>query len=151
VPHAGTIDCVARCEIVRAIQNDIAFPDQIVQLLLFQPLRKNVKVNVRIQRGKRGSSGLDFARAYRLGAVKNLALQVGEIDVFRIGDGEAAESARREIQRRGTAEAACADDQRARRPQPLLALDPDLGKEDVAAVAEKLLVVQLENEKGVRG
>src|SRR6185295_13514385 len=30
-----------------------------------------------------------------------------------------------------------------RRPQPLLAFDPDFGEKDVAAVAEELLVVQL--------
>ena len=54
-----------------------------------------------------------------------------------------ADAAGGEIERGGTAQSACADDQRARRAQPLLPLDPNLGKEDVAAVAEELLVVQL--------
>ena len=54
----------------------------------------------------------------------------------------AREAARREVQRRGAAQAARADEQRAPRPKPLLSFDPDLGKKDVAAVAEELLVVQ---------
>jgi hypothetical protein len=83
--------------------------------------------------------------AHRLGAIKDLPLQVGEVDVVGVGEDKAPETARREVQRRGAAKAARADDQRARRPQPLLALDPNFGKEDVAAVAEELLVVQLKN------
>jgi hypothetical protein len=38
-----------------------------------------------------------------------------------------------------------------RRVQPLLALDPDLGEEDVAAVAKKLRVVQRMRRWGYRG
>jgi hypothetical protein len=69
-------------------------------------------------------------------------LQVGEVDLVRIGEGQAAEARRREVERGRAAQAAGADDQRGCRTQPLLSLDPDLGKEDVAAVAEELLVVQ---------
>jgi hypothetical protein len=83
--------------------------------------------------------------AHRLGAIKDLPLQVGQIDVVGVGYEEAPKAARRQVERRGAAKAARADDQRARRPQPLLALDPNFGKEDVAAVAEELLVVQLKN------
>jgi hypothetical protein len=96
-----------------------------------------------IQGSKGGARGVDLRRADGIGAVENLALQVREIDVVRVGDGEAAQAARREIQRRRATKAAGADDQRARGPQPLLPFDPDLGKKDVAAVAEELLVVQL--------
>ena len=83
-----------------------------------------------------------FLRADGIRAVENLPLQVGEVDLVGVGEGQAADAGGGEVERRGAAEAAGADDQRARRPQPLLALDPDLGKEDVAAVAEELLVVQ---------
>ena len=69
-------------------------------------------------------------------------MQVGEVDLVGIGEGELANAAGGEIQGCGAAEAAGADDQRGCSAQPLLALDPDLGKEDVAAVAEELLVVQ---------
>ena len=71
----------------------------------------------------------------------DLALQVTEVDLVGIGDGEAAEAGGREVERRGTAEAARADQERVRGTQLLLPLDPDFREEDVAAVAEKLLVV----------
>ena len=93
------------------------------------------------QGGPRGFH-LDGADAF--GAVEDLALQVGEVDLVRIGDGEPAEAARRKVERRRAAEAAGADDQRARRTQPLLPLDPDFGQKDVAAVAEELLVLQFD-------
>ena len=71
-----------------------------------------------------------------------MSLQVGEIHLVWIGNDQLVYAGGGEVERRRAAEAARADDQRARRPQPLLPLDPDLGKEDVAAVAEELLVVQ---------
>jgi hypothetical protein len=83
-----------------------------------------------------------FRRTDRARAVQDLALQIGEVDAVWIGERQLAEAACREVERCRAAEAAGAYDQRARRPQPLLPLDPDLGKEDVAAVAEELLVVQ---------
>jgi hypothetical protein len=98
-----------------------------------------------------GRSFVDLALSDALGAVEDLALQVGEVDLVGIGKGQAADAGGGEVERRRAAEAAGADDQRACRPQPLLALDPDLGKEDVAAVAEELLVVQLRLRKGARG
>ena len=78
-------------------------------------------------------------------------MQIGEVDAVWIGERQLAEAACREVERRRAAEAADADDQRARRPQPLLPLDPDLGKEDVAAVAEELLVVQFAGEDAAAG
>jgi hypothetical protein len=78
-------------------------------------------------------------------------LQIGEVDAVWIGERQLAEAACREVERCRAAEAAGADDQRARRPQPLLPLDPDLGKEDVAAVAEELLVVQFAGEDAAAG
>jgi hypothetical protein len=82
-------------------------------------------------------------RADGIGPVENLALQVGEVDLVGIGQGKFADAAGGEIERRRATQAAGADDERVRRAQPLLALDPYLVEEDVAAVAEELLVVQV--------
>lgn len=99
-------------------------------------------MNVGVESQEFFSRNFDFRPAYGLRAVKNLPLQVGEVDLVGIGDGQSADAACREIQRRRAAEAARADDQRVRGAQLLLALDPDLIEQDVAAVAEELLVVQ---------
>jgi hypothetical protein len=85
---------------------------------------------------------VDFRRAHARRAVQDLPLQVGEVDLVGIGEGQLADAAGGQVERGGAAQPACADDQRGGRAQPLLPLDPDFGKEDVAAVAEELLVVQ---------
>jgi len=68
----------------------------------------------RVERGKRRARGLHFLRADRVGAVEHLALEVGEIHLVGVGDGEAPDAAGGEIERRGAAQAASTDDQRAR-------------------------------------
>ena len=89
-----------------------------------------------------GARGIHLRRADCLRAVQDLALQVREIDLVCVGEREAPDAGGCQVQGGRAAEAARADDQRARTLQPLLAFDPDLGKKDVAAVAEELLVVQ---------
>jgi len=91
---------------------------------------------------ERLARGFRFWRAHGVGAVEDLALQVGEVDPVRIDEGQAADAGGGEVERGGAAEAAGADDERARGAQLLLPLDTDLREEDVPAVAEKLLVVQ---------
>jgi hypothetical protein len=68
-------------------------------------------------------------------------LQVGEVDLVGIGEGQAADAGGGEVERGRTTQTARADDQRLGGAQLLLPLDPDFREEDVAAVAEKLLVV----------
>jgi hypothetical protein len=71
-----------------------------------------------------------------------LPLEVREVHLVGIREHEAADAGGGEVKRGRAAQPPGADDQRACRPQPLLTLDPDFGKEDVAAVAEELPVVQ---------
>jgi hypothetical protein len=97
-----------------------------------------------IQGLQRRARRVDLGRADGIGAVEDLPLQIGEVDPVRIGEGQLADAAGGKVERRGAAEAAGADDERARVAQPLLALDPDFGEQDVPAVAEELLVVQEE-------
>jgi hypothetical protein len=83
---------------------------------------------------QRRARRVDLYGADRLGAIEDLALQVGEVDLVGVGEREAPDAGRREIERRRAAEAAGADDQRVRRAQLLLPLDADLGEQDMAAV-----------------
>jgi hypothetical protein len=101
-----------------------------------------------IQRGERGRRGIDLGQADRIRPVEDLALQVGEVDLVGVREREAPDAARGEVERGRAAEAARADDERVRRAQALLALDAELGPQDVAAVAEELLVVQRRNAGG---
>jgi hypothetical protein len=53
-----------------------------------------------IERLERLARRLGLARADRVGAIEDLALQVGEIDLVGVGDGEALKACGGEIERR---------------------------------------------------
>ena len=69
----------------------------------------------------------------------DLALEVRLVDDVGVDDPEAADARRREVERRGRAEAAGADQQHLRVEQLQLALLADLGDQQVARVAAALL------------
>jgi hypothetical protein len=145
VHHAGPIQGVARGEVIRAIEDDVGIGEQRLQFVCFDSLLQRNDAHIRVQGGECGARGFDFRRADGIGAVENLPLQVGEVDLVRIGDGELADAAGGEIERRGAAEAAGANDECVRRAQPFLPFDPYFVEQDVATVAEELLVVQVVN------
>jgi len=135
---------VARGEVVRAVENDIVFRDQLLDnVIAFDARRDLDDFNLRVDGVESRACRFDFPRADRVGAIQDLALQVGEIDLVGVGQRQPADARRGEIEGRRAAEAAGADDQRGCRAQPFLPLDADLGEQDVPAVAEELLVVQL--------
>jgi hypothetical protein len=113
-----------------------------LQFVRFDSFLQRENLYIRIQGGQSGACRFHFGRAHRIRAVKNLPLEVGEVDLVRIGEGEFADAAGGEVERRGATQAAGADDERVRRTQPLLALDAYFIEQDVAAVAKELLVVQ---------
>jgi hypothetical protein len=122
---------VARGEVVGAIEDHIGARDRGE---ILQPLVDRDDGDVGIDGIQRRARRVDLYGADRLGAIEDLALQVGEVDLVGVDEREAPDAGRREIERRRAAEAAGADDQRVRRAQLLLPLDADLGEQDMAAV-----------------
>ncbi len=133
---------MARGEVVRAIEDDVAGGDEAGKIFLLKSPAERNDLDIRIDRVQGRARSLDLRRADRLGAIEDLALEIREIDLVAVGDREPADAARGEIERGGAAEATRADDERTRGAQPLLAFDSDLREQDVPAVAEKLVVVQ---------
>jgi hypothetical protein len=111
------------------------------ELLGLDARRNRHHLDIGIRRAQRARGGKGLLRADRIGAVEDLALQVGEVDLVAIGEGQAPYAGGREIERGGTTESAGADDEDPGRTKLLLPLDTDLVEEDVPAVAEELLVV----------
>jgi hypothetical protein len=91
-------------------------------------------LNVGIDGIERRAGGVDLHCADRVAAVQDLALQVGEVDLVGVGERQAPDAGGGQVEGRGAAEAARADNQNVRRAQPLLPLDPDLGEQDMAAI-----------------
>jgi hypothetical protein len=131
-----------RREVVGAVEHDVGATNELRKIPGAKPLLQRHDRHFGIDRGERLARRLDLRPADRVGAVEDLPLEIGEVDLVAVGEGQAAEPGSGEIERSRAAEAARADDQRRGRAQLLLALDAELGEEDVTAVAEKLLVVQ---------
>src|SRR5688572_11884290 len=139
MPHAGAVDGVAGGEVVGAVQDHVGAFDHAE---IFQPLVDRNDGDVGVERIQRRASGVHLDRAHRVAAVKDLALQVSEVDLVGVGEGEAPDAGSGEVERCRAAEAARADYQSMGGPQLLLSFDADLRQQDVPAVTEKLLVVQ---------
>ena len=84
---------------------------------------------------------LGFCMAHPGQVVRDLALQVGEVDMVGIDQREMADAGAAQVQRHRRAEAAGADDERTRTQQTLLAFDADLVEQDVARITQQLRVV----------
>ena len=73
----------------------------------------------------------------------DLALQVGLVDLVELGDAERADAGRGQVEQRRAAQAAGADDEHLGVLQPLLPGHPDVGDDQVPAVAAYLVDGQL--------
>jgi hypothetical protein len=73
--------------------------------------------------------------------MQDLALQIGEVNLIAVGEGNVAQAGGGEIEGGRRAQAAGTDNQRLGVDQALLSFDADLVEQDVAAIAKQLLVV----------
>jgi hypothetical protein len=85
--------------------------------------------------------GLGLAHARQV--VGDLPLQVGHVDRVVVDQGDAADPRGAQVQRHRRAQAASADHQRMAVQQALLAFDTDGIEQDVAGIAQQLVVVHL--------
>jgi hypothetical protein len=127
---------VAGGEVVGTIEHDISGGNQPGQVVRQEFFLHGNDINVGVQRVQGDARCFHLRRANGIRAVENLPLQVGEVDLVRVGERQLADAACGQVDGRRAAKAAGADDQRVRGTQPLLALDPDFGEQDMAAVAK---------------
>jgi hypothetical protein len=72
--------------------------------------------------------------------VEDLALKVGEVHGVEIRQDQPPDTGRGEIHRHGRAQPAESDDEDAGLSESLLAFDAELGQQDLAAIAQELVV-----------
>ncbi len=92
-----------------------------------------------IERGELFFGGVDLLAANVFGGVDDLALQVRGVDDVEVDQPKRADAGRGEIERERRAEAAGADAEHAGGLQFLLPLRADLGQNQVARVAGKVV------------
>ena len=83
---------MARGEVVRAVENDIVFRDQLLDLIAFDARRDLDDFNFGVDGVEGRTCRFDFPRADRVGAIEDLPLQVGEIDLVGISQRQPADT-----------------------------------------------------------
>ena len=137
----GAVDGVARGEVVGAIEHHVGLGDQLQQLRFVNARRQGGVFDLGVDLAQRRLRGQHLGFPDRARTVHDLALQVAEVDRVVVAQGKVTDAARRQIQRGRRSESAESDDQRMARQQPFLAFDSDVIEQDMAAIAQELLIV----------
>jgi hypothetical protein len=136
----GAVDRMARGEVVAAVEHDVGLRDFLIQTRSGQSLGERDDPAFGVDVAQRALAGCGLFHADRIGAMQDLALQVGQVHRVAIGQHQGADPGRGQIEGRRRTQTAGADHQRSRIDDVLLAFDADLRQQDVAAVAQQLLV-----------
>lgn len=84
---------------------------------------------------------IDFVESERRCIVGDLSLEIGQINLVIIGDGDGADARARQVKGDWRSESARAYDQRMRIEQPLLTVDTKFVEKNMARIAQQLFVV----------
>ena len=139
----GVVDQVAGREVVRAVDDEVVRLEDLEDVGRVEPLLVQDDLDERVDLLDRllGRLGL---RLPDVGlAVDDLALQVGLVDDVEVDDAEGADAGGGEVEQRGRAEPAGADDEHLGVLQPLLPGHADVGDDQVPGVAADLVDGQL--------
>ena len=129
----------ARREVVGAVDDHVVAGDDVDDVGGRQPRVVGDDVDVGVEHRQRLLGRVDLAVADAVDVVQDLALQVGGVDLVHVDDADRADAGGGEVERGRRAEPAGTEQQHLRVEQLLLALDADLGQQQVALVAVHLL------------
>ena len=146
--HTGIVGQVAGREVVTAIGHDVVGPNDAEGILAGQARRVQRDLDVRIDAGEGVPSRFGLGPADVPGAMNDLALQVREVHHIEIHQAEFADARRRQVEGNWRAEAAGPDAEHAGRANFLLALEADLGQNEVARITAEFVFVEFHNQFG---
>lgn len=134
VVHTGTVDRVARCKIVGAIDHQIHMADFGHERLGVEPRRACLDLNVGIQCPQSLATGLCLEFADAVAGVQNLALQVAQFDAVMVGEDNLTNPGRSKVHRDWRSQTARADDEHSGSQQFFLTFDPQVIEQDMTGV-----------------
>jgi len=117
---------IARGKIVRAVDDEVIFGKQGERVGRRDTLAVKPQPHMRVQGGELMRRRFDLGQADGGGAVDDLPLEVVLLDPIAVRQAERAHTRGGQVERRGAAQAARADDEHACCRQLALTLDPDL-------------------------
>jgi len=137
---AGPVHRMPGAEVVAAVDHHIGLGDQPREQRIVgaQPMR--LDADVRIDAAHRLGRRFDLGHAHPRRVVDDLALEIGEIDLVVVDQRDAADPGRGEIEQHRRTEPAGTDHQRMARADARLAVDAELFEQDVARIAQQVLV-----------
>src|SRR5581483_1793563 len=133
---AGVVQQEARLEVVRAVQDEIDVPRQLLGVGEVDVADAGVEPDLRVDPGELGGRGRRLRQRGPdvLLVVEDLALEVVELDEVAVAKADEADPRADEVAGEGRAERAQADDRDARAAEALLALPPQRREEDLLGV-----------------
>jgi hypothetical protein len=137
------VDEVPGGEVVGAVEDQVVTVEQVDGVVPIKPDLIQMDAHQRVDLGDRVARGLGFGPTDIADAVDDLTLQIRLLDDVVVHDADRADPGRGQVEQRWRAETACADHQHPRILEPLLAVDAEIGEEEVAAIAGHLIGVQL--------
>ena len=157
-PHVGdaqevrrVVDQVAGREVVGAVDDEVVALEDPEDVVVVEPLRVHHDLDQRVDLGDRLLRRLRLRPADVGLAVDDLALQVRLVDLVELDDADRPDACRGEVHQRRAAEAAGTDHQHLGVLEPLLPGHPDVGDDQVPAVAPHLVDGELGGRLHERG
>ena len=126
-------------EVVGAVDHDVELGQDVDDVVGTEAQVEGDDVDVGVDQGDGLLRRVDLAVADAVHVVQDLALQVRLVDHVHVDDAEGAHTGGGQVERRGAAEATGTEEQDLGVEQLELAVDVDLGEQDVALVAVALL------------
>ena len=140
--HRGVVDQVARCEVVRAVQDQVVLGEQVDRVVCLEPELVQSHLDQRVDLQDRVACALRL-RPPDVGlAVDDLPLQVGLVHDVEFDDADGADARGGQVQQGGRTEPTGADHQHPSVLEPFLPVHPEVGDDQVAAVARNLVARQ---------
>jgi len=141
--HGGVVDQIAGGEVVGAVHDQVVLPEQVDGVGGLQPKLVQSHVDQRVDGQNRVARRLGLGPSDIGHAMDDLPLQVGLVDDVEVDDADGAHPGRGQVEQGGCAEPAGADHERPGVLEPLLTVDPEVGNDQMAAVAGHLIATQL--------
>jgi len=138
---------VARGEVVRAVHEDVVILEEVVGVVRLETRLVGVDLDVGIQLLQAILGGLQLGAADVAHPEEDLAVQVAPVHDIEVHETETTHAGGGEVQGGGAAETARPDHEDLRVLEALLALEANLGEDEVAAVVCDLVLAERDGSR----
>ena len=140
VSHARGVDRLPGDEVVAAVEHHIAVWEKLLEQSSIGAAVDGGHRRVRVDRGDGAARRVDLGKTDAVHSMGYLALQVGQFDPVVVDQRDTPHARSAKVHGYRTAQTACPYDQRVGAGNTILPIDADFIKQEVARVAQQLVV-----------